>query len=88
MTMRERLIQRAVAEMEAGLPVAPGVRSGPVQAGYHRLQAVQLVNVILAELREPDEIMLKAALNVDAWTGEPVAREFTAMIDVVREDQA
>ena len=78
-TMRERLIRAAV-----NAPRAVG----------HEHHMASVVDTILAELREPDEAMVRVAESLLDWGDQtpgpfvPVAtpeRAFTAMIDAIRE---
>ncbi len=85
--MRERLIAKTVAEL-GDLPTTmppPNDRMALDSTRPLRVIAEGLVDALLAELRVPDEAMVTAGIQADPWTGEPVAREFTAMIDAVKE---
>lgn len=83
-TMRERLIAKLYEALPTeGRPYRED--HGIVLAGGHVVSLAGMVDVILAELREPDEAMRQIGRDYDGIGNEPALAGFTAMIDAVRE---
>lgn len=86
--MRERLIETARETIMNDAVVGEWVHktdSGMLEVDG-TIDLEKVVDAILAELRQPDEVMLRAAEDVDFLApGEPnSAGEFAAMIDAAR----